>query len=165
MAFPIIPLSSFQLSPLFHSLLRIYSPSWAHRRLFFNAFFRLVRSANFSGETVVAYGLAVLVATSDAALTLIQLPLGLPTYLYTLLIGLTVGIIIACIAGKHKYFESRSIGFLEKIELSMATILTIPADTKDVDFPFPGGATFKLYVSFLILSNSSITDNLVPDIK
>ena len=93
---------------------------------------------------MAAYGLAVVVVASDAALTLVQLPLSLPAYAYTLLIGLFIGIIIAHIGGKYNYIKFKSLGFWGTLELPMATVLKIPADTKEEEFPFPGGDTFKL---------------------
>lgn len=94
---------------------------------------------------MAAYGSAVVVVASDAALTLVQLPLVLPAYAYTLLIGLFIGIIIAHIGGKYNYIKLKSLGFLGTLQLPMATVLTIPADTKEEEFPFPGGDTFKLH--------------------
>lgn len=136
------------------------SPSWAHRRLFFfNAFSRLGQSA---GGSLVSYGSAAFLVALDVAVALVQLPLALPGYIYTLLIGLAVGIVVACIAGKHQHFEFKFISLLEKLDIfSMASIITIPADKKEEDFPFPGGATFKLSVYFMILSSPQfLSDHL-----
>lgn len=108
-----------------------------------NAIYRLIRSAKFGSDTVAAYGLAVIVVASDAALALVQLSLGLPAYACTLFIGLVVGIIIANLAGNYRH---QVLAFLGTLKHSMATVLTIPVDKKEKEeeFPFPGGALYKL---------------------
>jgi hypothetical protein len=80
----------------------------------------------------------------DTATFFIRLARRVPAFIYALLVGLVIIISAELVLSARSRIGTRP---GQSMKAPMASILNIPQDMDREEFPFPGGATFQLYVS------------------
>ncbi|KAF9059458.1 hypothetical protein BDP27DRAFT_1500681 [Rhodocollybia butyracea] len=91
--------------------------------------------------SAAAYGSALVVVAFDTA---VHFVLGIPTFVYTFLLGLVISTSAELAFGSLTRVRISFKKIPETFKTFMAVHLTIPADPKDEDLPFPNGESIKL---------------------